>query len=292
LPVDILVVTYDADLYWLQIQARSINQYFNEGDINKIIIVHNNLNGIRTPIDYAYYGKFESKVTEVLVEDLNLKENKVDYLIHNYGWVRQQFCKLFVTSHCTAEWCYVLDSKTIFLNKYNQEKFFTVDGRSITFNQTNHPFFVQSNNWIEQFFGLEPSPHDTLLPKRGTPLMLHVPTVHNTIAETFWRTKTNFFNWFVEHQKKYNISEFDLYFSYIRYKNNLSEIYEIRALPEVKNLVLLSHADEYVKFDDHMQRIITKDNYFAISMSQAYLNDLPYHQQGQLHSLLHAKSII
>jgi hypothetical protein len=285
--IDLLVVTHDDDLHFLQLQAKSINLSFDYEDINQVIIVHNNLNGTNTSIDKTLYGKFQSKVVDVPFEDLYLVENKVDYLRPRYGWIRQQFCKLLVASYCTVDWCLVIDSKTIFLKKFNYTDFFDNNKRALISRETNHPYFVEPNNWIEKFFNLEPSNYDARLLKRGTPLLMHPSTIRNMIAEMFWRSKTNFFNWFIDYQKNFNISEFDLYFSYIRYKGNEADIYDVRDYRVNDNLVLLQ-SDEASKFDEKFLNI---DRYFSAQLSREFNDKLAYHQNLQWYSFLGSKGI-
>jgi len=292
--IDLLVVTYNTDLYFLEMQARSIDEFFKITDINRIIIVHNNLDGTRTPINLSLYGKFEHKVTEILFKDLELieaAENVAD--LRYYGWRRQQFCKLFIASRSTSAWCLVLDSKLIFLKQYNYEDYFTPNNKAITSTRVNSPVFVQSNNWIEKFFELEPSAPDTLLPRRGTPLLMHTQTLRDVIAEVFWRTKINFFDWFMSHELEFRITEFDLYFSYIRYRGKLSNIYHVvDASLTVQNLVLLKNNSNPAQDFCHFIHSLENDYFHTAQLNQEYINTLSEEHKDYWNNLLKYKNIL
>ena len=290
---DLLVVTYDKDLHFLEMQARSIAEFFDYDDINCITVVHNNLDGSRTPINIGFYGKFKNKVNEVIFDNFHFIERKIDYNNPLYGWIRQQFCKLYFASFCQSEWCYVIDSKTIFLKKYQKEKHFNPQGQSLWRVSEITNYFFEGNNWLENFFNLSLSPKEKRIPKRATPIMMHVPSIRNLIIDLYWKTKTDFFNWFIEHQRKYNVAEFDLYFTYLKYKNIDNILYEfinLNAETNVENLVLLRTWADSSTFDQDIGRIYNQE-YFTISAHQEILDNLTEDQFNRLYAYFTEKKI-
>jgi len=290
---DFLVVTYDKDLHFLEMQARSIAEFFDYDDISSITIVHNNLNGSRTPIDINIYGKFKDKVNEVVFNDFQFMENKIDYGDPLYGWIRQQFCKLYFASFCRSEWCYVVDSKTIFLRKFQKEKHFTDQGKNFWYVAWITDYFFEGNNWTERFFELEPSHKEAMIPRRGTPIMMHVPSIRNLIVDLYWKTKISFFEWFIINQKKYNVSEFDLYFTYLRYTNTTNDLYEFLNLNKnviVEDLILLRGWADPEKFDIQLDRIHNQE-FFTISAHQEILDNLTEDQFNRLYAYFTEKKI-
>lgn len=291
--IDFLVVTYNKDLHFLEMQARSIAQFFEYDDINAITVVHNNLDGSRTPIDIGFYGKFKDKVNEVIFEDFHFAENKADYANPMYGWIRQQFCKLYFAFYCKSEWCYVVDSKTIFLRKYQKEKHFNNNGQSLWRLSEITNYFYEGNHWLENFFGLSLSPRESRIPKRATPIMMHVPSIQNLITDLYWKTKTNFFDWFIAHQREYNVAEFDLYFTYLRYKDTTDKLYEFTNLHNesiVEDLVLLRTWANPAKFDVELSRL-NSDSYFTISAHKEFIENLTSDQITKLYTYLSEKQL-
>lgn len=291
--IDFLVVTYDKELHFLEMQARSLDQFFEYNDINSITIVHNNLNGTRTPIDVNLYGKFKGKVNEVVFNDFQFTENKINYVEPLYGWIRQQFCKLYYTSFCQSEWCYVVDSKTIFLKKFQKDEHFNSHGQSFWYALRITDYFLEGNNWIERFFDLEPSLREAIIPHRGPPIMMHVPSIRNLIVDLYWKTKISFFEWFIINQKKYNVSEFDLYFTYLRYKNTTNDLYKFLDLNKeiiVNDLRLFRDWTDLTQIDILLDRILN-DEFFSISAHQEVLDSLTKDQISRLFAYFAEKKI-
>ena len=63
--VDLITVVYRPEIYYLEIQARSIELYLDSDFIHNIIIVVNDQDDVANLIDVNWYGKNKDKVKEI-----------------------------------------------------------------------------------------------------------------------------------------------------------------------------------------------------------------------------------
>lgn len=127
--MNLLTVTHTSEIFWLQLQAKSINKFVPENEIDQIFVIINEV----ASSDYAslfrsivlpFYGKHKSKVT--LVPRGELLE--IPDWVH--GWRSQQALKLAsVNLLCQTNSSILLDTKNHFIRTASRDRFFETDGR-------------------------------------------------------------------------------------------------------------------------------------------------------------------
>lgn len=109
---DIATVTFDLEYPMLELQAKSIEKYFN-AEIGKIILINNS----NQNIDYCkdWYGKFSNCVEIHHISNLVKNHTK-----NQYG--NQMIAKIKLSNYCASENIIILDSKNWFINSITENK--------------------------------------------------------------------------------------------------------------------------------------------------------------------------
>ena len=92
--IDIITVVHQPEMPFLELQAKSIELYFEDNFVNSIQVIVNDNNSVCDLIDKSWWGKYQDRV------------NIVPYSLYNYecrvnGWENQQLCKLLAASQLT-----------------------------------------------------------------------------------------------------------------------------------------------------------------------------------------------
>jgi len=216
--IDLVTVVYRPEMPFLELQAKSIETYFQDNFINSITVVVNDDDSVCDLIDKSWWGKYKHIVTVV------------PYSVYRYecrinGWENQQLCKLLSVSRCDKTWAMVLDAKTLFIKSCTPQLMFTGDKfNSLPLEIGLFPEFTAAKESVQKIFGI--SFNETVGPG-GVPFMMHTDTVRDMIKyieATFETTFDDFFQTKCRYPDL--ITEFYLYSGYVTYQyNNIHELY-------------------------------------------------------------------
>ena len=214
--IDLVTVVYRLEISLLELQAKSIDTYFEDNFINSITVVVNDNDSVCDLIDKSWWGKYKHIVTIV------------PYSVYGYtcrinGWENQQLCKLLAASQSQQTWAMILDAKTLFVKPCTPELMFTGD------KVNSHPIeifpqFIEAKESIQNIFGIS---FDEAVGPGGVPFMMHSDTVRDMIKYIETTAETTFTDFF-QTKCRYPdlITEFYLYSGYVSYKyGNILELY-------------------------------------------------------------------
>jgi hypothetical protein len=228
--VDIITVIYRPEIYYLEIQARSIEEYLDSDFINNIIIVVNDSDDVANLIDTNWYGKNQPKVKIIPYSSYGY-----DFTKRVSGWDNQQLCKILASHYSSQEWSIVLDAKTYFVRPCNKETFFDSSNKALTGLQKPMGSFESAERFVENFFNISLS---RIVGPGGVPFIFHNPTVKDMIEDCEKISGLSFIDFFLDNVLFPNhITEFVLYSGYIQYKyNNFNHLYSERRMWECVNV--------------------------------------------------------
>ena len=98
--IDLITVVHRPEMPFLELQAKSIETYFEDNFVNSIQVVVNDDDSVCDLINKAWWGKYQDRV------------NIVPYSLYNYkcrvnGWENQQLCKLLAASQSQQTWAII-----------------------------------------------------------------------------------------------------------------------------------------------------------------------------------------
>ena len=214
--IDLITVVYRPEMPFLELQAKSIETYFEQDFVNSIQVVVNDADSVCDLINKAWWGKYQDRV------------NIVPYSLYNYecrvnGWENQQLCKLLAASQSQQTWAMILDAKTLFVKPCTPELMFTgdkVNSHTIEI----FPQFIEAKESIQNIFGIS---FDETVGPGGVPFMMHSDTVRDMIEYIETTAETTFADFFQTKCRYPNlITEFYLYSGYVTFKHgNILELY-------------------------------------------------------------------
>ena len=238
--IDLITVVHRPEMPFLELQAKSIETYFEQDFVNSIQVVVNDDDSVCDLINKAWWGKYQDRV------------NIVPYSLYNYecrvnGWENQQLCKLLAASQSQQIWTMILDAKTLFVKPCTPELMFTGD-KGNSHPVDIFPQFIEAKESIQKIFGIS---FDETVGPGGVPFMMHPDTVRDMIKYIETTFETTFADFFQTKCRYPNlITEFYLYSGYVSYKyGNILELYSGQQNWNCENL-----ADwEIDQFDDVYQ---------------------------------------
>ena len=214
--IDLITVVHRPEMPFLELQAKSIETYFEQDFVNSIQVVVNDDDSVCDLINKAWWGNYQDRV------------NIVPYSLYNYecrvnGWENQQLCKLLAASQSQQTWAMILDAKTLFVKPCTPELMFTgdkVNSHTIEI----FPQFIEAKESIQNIFGIS---FDEAVGPGGVPFMMHSDTVRDMIKYIETTAETTFTDFFQTKCRYPNlITEFYLYSGYVTFKHgNILELY-------------------------------------------------------------------
>jgi hypothetical protein len=106
--IDIVTVVFKQELPILKVQAKSVDLYCKDLDIQTIFVIVNDDDSVVNLIDPGWWGSLQSQV-RIIPRSLFACQ-----FVEN-GWVSQQALKLLASSLSDYTWSIVLDAKTLFV---------------------------------------------------------------------------------------------------------------------------------------------------------------------------------
>jgi len=207
--IDVLTVVFQQELYYLEIQARSIEQYINYDKIGKIFVIVNDEDSVCSSVDVNWWGQNSNKV-EIVPRSRFGVAASID------GWSSQQLYKLFGASIAVNEWSMCLDAKTWFVKSLDFKKMFDESGRVNVHSFPTIPVFKSAEEFVEQFYNIESK---QVIGPGGVPFFFHTETITDLIADLEQNHNTNLLDFFTKHvMHPIMLTEFMLYSGFVKYK--------------------------------------------------------------------------
>lgn len=203
--LDLITIVFREELPLLEIQAESINQYFNPADINSITIVVNDTDDVADLIDRSWWKQYQHLVQIKCYSHWN-------YTSRINGWENQQLLKLLAASESTSKWGMVLDAKTWFVQSIAMDKLF---GDNNLPNTGAFPgpanWFVEARKFVEERYNIK---LPLIVGPYGVPFMFHTDTVRDLV-----NSEDNFIDFFQTNVRFPNlVTEFFLYSGFVKSK--------------------------------------------------------------------------
>ena len=128
--IEIHTITFGGDLRLLELQALSVDRYFDHSEISKYRIIVNDPNEIE--LSSRIYDFFNDNISFALRNKLEIEKSSTYIKTGDDGWKDQQYLKLYSVKDSLAEWVMVLDSKNHFVKDTRASDFFS-DGLAKTY---------------------------------------------------------------------------------------------------------------------------------------------------------------
>ena len=277
--IDIITVVFQQELYYLEIQARSIEQYIDNDRIGKIFVVVNDNDSVCNLVDKNWWGNNSHKVIVVPRTRFGVQEQL-------HGWNSQQLYKLFAASIATSNWSMCLDAKTWFVQNLDFAKMFDNTGRVNLCSFSTIPVFKPAETFVETFFNIESK---EVIGPGGVPFFFHTETITDLIKHLEEHHNTNLLDFFSKNvMSPVFLTEFMLYSGFVKYKyGSHNTLYSQNQYYSVTNL-----ADfQKYEFDKIFVQMQGPTNLTASIHRSVY----PYLTEKQLQTwvdFLHSKNLI
>lgn len=269
--VDIVTVVFDEELQVLRSQAQSINKYFNKFGTRSIYVIVNDKDELAEEIDPAWWGDLAHCVKIVPRSYFS-----TDYVEN--GWVSQQALKLMGVALSNAEWCMILDAKTILVR--DPSPMFDEQGRANSGVIQLYSVFEPSKKIVDKMYGID-LPHQ--LGPGGVPFLIKPRAARHLIADVENRTGESFPTWF---QAQGMLTEFVLFSGYLYAQpGGLESMYNTEC--HLMTLCNLCHS-QVNDFDQVFRRMFETT---AISIHRRAWPQLTQDQKNYITSFLHSRGI-
>jgi hypothetical protein len=271
--IDIVTVVFEQELDVVQQQAKSIDLYCQDFDIGQIFVVVNDRIELINSINKTWWGSMADRV-QIIHRD-QWHPSWIDN-----GWVTQQVCKLLACSTSQADWCMVLDAKTIIVKHLLFDQIFDQHGRVYFGTQPPQEIFLPSMTIANQLFGTE---NKEMAGPGGVPFFMEPVRVRGLLDYVLETTGKKLADWF---QEKGMITEFILYSGWVfKQTGDLKSRYaEFRHLP-----VNICHS-EVELFDMYFEKM-QRDNCISVSVHRNAWDRLPTDQKEKYKMFIKQRGI-
>jgi len=255
--IDFITVVFRPELFYLEIQARSIEQYVDTDKIGTIFVVVNDAESVCSLVDTDWYGINKHKVKVIWAESFGC----TDFL---HGWASQQYYKLATASIANSEWSACLDAKTWFVRRLDFDLLFEQDGRVRLASFPTIPVFLPAEQAVNEFFGIDSK---QVIGPGGVPFLFNTEELH-LLVEHLHNKKTNLFKYFTRAvQYPTSVTEFMFYSGWIAYRyGDHSKLYSDNQYYSVTNIADFQSDD----FDNKFLEMLTKQNLTASIHRRVY----------------------
>lgn len=254
--IDIFSIVFEAEIYLIELQARSIELYLNPNRIANIYVIVNDHDSICDKIDKSWWGINSHKV-----QIIPRSKYGVDVTLD--GWSSQQYYKLCAAARAESDWSMCLDSKTWFVQKLEHDLLFDSAGRANFRPMPTMEVFKPAQTFLENYFNIS---MPGVIGPAGVPFMFHTTTAKNLIHHI--EEKEPFLEFFSREVRAPSlVTEFMLYSAFIIYKyKSYAGLYSKSQHYTVTNLASF----EVVEFDSVMTRMKDSLNLTASIQNRAY----------------------
>ena len=207
--IDIITVVFQQELYYLEIQARSIEQYIDSDRIGKIFVVVNDNDSVCNLVDKNWWGNNSHKVIVIPRTRFGVREQL-------HGWDSQQLYKLFGASIAASKWSMCLDAKTWFVQNLDFDKMFDSTGRVNLRSFPTIPVFKPAETFVETFYKIESK---EVIGPGGVPFFFHTQTMIDLIKDLEDNHQITLIDFFSKNvMSPVFLTEFMLYSGFVKYK--------------------------------------------------------------------------
>lgn len=237
--IDIVVVAYRNDIFFLELQARSISLYIDPDRIANIYVCINDDDEYCNQANPAWWGNNSHKV-KIIPRSYFGVDPTLD------GWSSQQLYKLLLANQAKSTWSMCLDAKTWFVNPLQWDLIFDTQGRAKFSSFPTIPVFKSAEVFVNKYYNID---NDKVIGPGGVPFLFHTETVVEMCREI-----ENFFKFFVTYViYPHLITEFVLYSGYVFKKyNSLNVLYSTSQHYHIINIADFE-IDQYDELLQHMQ---------------------------------------
>ena len=141
--LDTVTVVFRDELDTLQTQARSLDLYCLDMNLQTIFVIVNDDDHVADQIDTAWWGSLQSQVRIIP------RSSFACQFVPN-GWVSQQVLKLLASALSSNTWSMVLDAKTFFINHMS-----AIDNRPAVGQLDIYTVFEPSRQIVNRLFGIK-----------------------------------------------------------------------------------------------------------------------------------------
>ena len=255
--IDFITVVFRQELFYLQIQAQSIEQYVDTDKIGTIFVVVNDQESVCSLVDTDWYGVNKHKVKVIWAESFGCT-NFLD------GWTSQQYYKLATAKIADSKWSACLDAKTWFVRQLDFDLLFDNQGRVKLSSFPTIPVFRPAEQSVNNFFGIT---NKQVIGPGGVPFLFNTEEM-NLLVEYLNQRNTNLFAYFTKAvQNPTFITEFMFYSGWIAYRHgDHSKLYSNDQYYTVTNI-----ADfEFENFDRRLEQMLQEQNLTASIHRRVY----------------------
>lgn len=271
--IDIVVVAYRNDIFFLEIQARSILLYINSDKIANIYICVNDEDSYCNLVDTSWWGHLSHKV-KIIPRSFYGSDSTLD------GWSSQQLYKLLLANQADSLWSLCLDSKTWFVKKLDWQLWFDDYGCVNLHSFPTILVFKFAQEFIEKYFNIK---NPKVIGPGGVPFMFHTKTVQHMCNSI-----PNFFNFFCSNVKHKNLTEFMLYSGYVtKLYGDYPKLYSDKQFYKFCNL-----ADWQVKEFDSVWNLSKHTELLTISIQERAYPHLSDYQFETWIKYLQSKNLL
>ena len=255
--IDFITVVFRQELFCLEIQARSIEQYIDSNKIGTIFVVVNDQESVCSLVDTDWYGVNKHKVKVIWAQSFGC----TDFL---NGWASQQYYKLATANIADSKWSACLDAKTWFVRTLDFDLLFEQDGRVKLASFPTIPVFRPAEQAVNKFFNIDSR---QVIGPGGVPFLFNTEEMR-FLTQYLIQKNTNLYNYFT-HAVQYPtlVTEFMFYSGWIAYKHgNHQKLYSNDQYYTVTNI-----ADfETENFDDKFNQMLQEQNLTASIHRRVY----------------------
>jgi hypothetical protein len=277
--IDLITVVFNKELPYLELQAKSIEQYVNSSDINSIVVVVNDHTSIVDQVNPLWYGKLADKI-QIKHYTYYIKEHS------EIGWDNQQLYKLLAAGKSKCEWSVILDAKTLFIKNYNLTDIIK-DNKVNLYAVPCPACFYTELKFIENLFNV--NFYNSIL-SCGAPFYFHTATVQSLINHI-----EKFDRFFIDHASNPpRVTEFILYSGYVLYKfGSYDVLYQLISHNKYSYKPCNISDWEWQEFNEIMQKIhFNMESILTVSLHRRAYVKLTSDQQTQWLELLQTKNIV
>lgn len=256
--IDFITVVFQQELFYLKIQAQSIEQYVDTDKIGTIFVVVNDRKLVCHQIDTAWWGVNQSKVKVLWAESFG----RTDFLD---GWSSQQYYKLATANIADSEWSACLDAKTWFVRHLDFSLLFDQHGRVRLTSLPTIPVFKPAEQSVNTFFDIN---SQKVIGPAGVPFLFNTQEM-NLLIKYLESKNTNLFDYFTEAvQRPKFVTEFMFYSGWIVHRHgDHNKLYSEDQYYTITNI-----ADfEFQDFDSKFNQMQLKENLTASIHRRVYL---------------------
>jgi hypothetical protein len=266
--LDTVTVVFQDELETLQTQARSLDLYCHDLDLQTIFVIVNDHDHVADQINTTWWGSLQSQVRIIP------RSYFACQFVPN-GWVSQQVLKLLASTLSSSTWSMILDAKTFFINHMS-----AIGDRPAVGQLDIYPVFEPSRQIVNRLFDIELTKQ---LGPGGVPFIINSQEAQGMIAWIERHTQQDFAAWF---QGLGMLTEFILYSGWIYYNHgSLDHVYDV-SNTQIKPCNLC-HSEIHM-FDQKFARMQSAD---TVSIHRNAWAQLTQPQQLQYTQLLHDRGI-